>query len=111
VWLSDAFRPATDGYLVAPLDGIWARAPYLHTGGVPTLAHLLSKKEPRPDSFYSGNRRYDEGRMGWVYTEDRDEGRRLFLFDTQLSGNGNAGHEFYVEDEDLPAMLEYLKTL
>jgi hypothetical protein len=111
VWASDAFRPATDGYLVAPLDGIWARAPYLHTGAVPTLAHLLSQKEARPNSFYTGNRRYDEERMGWEFEADRDEGRRLFLFNTSLKGNSNAGHEFYVDDEDLPAMLEYLKTL
>jgi mono/diheme cytochrome c family protein len=32
---------APDGYVAPPLDGIWASAPYLHNGSVPTLWHLL----------------------------------------------------------------------
>ncbi|MGH7617712.1 MAG: cytochrome c [Gemmatimonadaceae bacterium] len=32
----------TNGYANAPLDGIWARAPYLHNGSVPTLWDLLT---------------------------------------------------------------------
>ncbi len=31
----------TNGYANHPLDGIWARAPYLHNGSVPTLHDLL----------------------------------------------------------------------
>ncbi|HEY3393348.1 MAG TPA: hypothetical protein VGK58_11620 [Lacipirellulaceae bacterium] len=38
----------TDGYANQPLDGIWARAPYLHNGSVPTLWHLLQPQEDRP---------------------------------------------------------------
>ena len=33
----------TNGYANVPLDGIWARAPYLHNGSVPTLADLLNR--------------------------------------------------------------------
>ncbi|MDG2012879.1 MAG: c-type cytochrome, partial [Pirellulaceae bacterium] len=29
------------GYQAPPLDGVWASAPYLHNGSVPTLWHLL----------------------------------------------------------------------
>ena len=32
----------THGYAAPPLDGIWARAPYLHNGSVPTLKDLLA---------------------------------------------------------------------
>ena len=32
---------APEGYVAPPLDGIWASAPYLHNGSVPTLWHLL----------------------------------------------------------------------
>ncbi len=31
----------TNGYANHPLDGIWARAPYLHNGSIPTLRDLL----------------------------------------------------------------------
>ncbi|MCC6510915.1 MAG: hypothetical protein IT423_17570 [Pirellulaceae bacterium] len=33
----------TLGYANAPLDGVWARAPYLHNGSVPTLYDLFSR--------------------------------------------------------------------
>ncbi|MGH6842115.1 MAG: cytochrome C, partial [Methylocella sp.] len=32
---------AHDGYNALPLGGVWAQAPYLHNGSVPTLFHLL----------------------------------------------------------------------
>lgn len=40
---SDAQQTVTapDGYVAPPLDGIWASAPYLHNGSVPTLWHLM----------------------------------------------------------------------
>jgi cytochrome c peroxidase len=34
---------ATLDYRARPLDGIWATAPYLHNGSVPTLAELLTR--------------------------------------------------------------------
>jgi hypothetical protein len=37
----------TNGYANQPLDGIWARAPYLHNGSVPTLRDLLEPPEKR----------------------------------------------------------------
>ena len=38
----------TPGYQAPPLDGIWATAPYLHNGSVPTLYHLLGPASDRP---------------------------------------------------------------
>ncbi len=40
-WRFHNFRK-TDGYTNQPIDGIWARAPYLHNGSVPTLRDLLN---------------------------------------------------------------------
>jgi hypothetical protein len=41
-----------------PLDGLWARAPYLHNGSVPTLRDLLAK--PPSDSEESRRARAGE---------------------------------------------------
>jgi hypothetical protein len=43
-----------NGYANHPLDGIWARAPYLHNGSVPTLWDLLQSPEDRPRQFSRG---------------------------------------------------------
>ena len=39
---------STNGYLNVWTDGIWARAPYLHNGSVPTLWDLLQPVDKRP---------------------------------------------------------------
>ncbi len=39
-----------EGYNALPLVGIWAQAPYLHNGSIPTLYHLLMPKT-RPNQF------------------------------------------------------------
>ncbi|MCE9573366.1 MAG: c-type cytochrome [Deltaproteobacteria bacterium] len=117
IWPQNAFRPASPGYVPPPLDGIWARAPYLHNGSVPSLRALLTAPEdgappPRPAVFYRGSRRYDATTMGWeIAPTERGTGRALFKYDTSLDGNGNGGHAFYVADGDLDAMLAYLGTL
>ena len=118
IWPLSAFRPSVTGYLAPPLDGIWARAPYLHTGGVPTLRALVTAPKAdgtslRPAVFYRGSRRYDPTDMGWEWSGEKERGtsRPLFRFDTALPGNGNKGHEFYVADGDVDALLDYLATL
>ncbi len=35
---------ASEGYQAPPLDGIWATAPYLHNGSVPTVYNVLNSK-------------------------------------------------------------------
>ena len=46
-WAFKNFR-SSNGYLSTPMDGIWARAPYLHNGSTPSLADLLEKPANRP---------------------------------------------------------------
>ena len=47
----------TEGYANHPLDGIWARSPYLHNGSVPTLRDLLEPSARRPGGLVSRQRR------------------------------------------------------
>ncbi|KYG11211.1 hypothetical protein BE21_58020 [Sorangium cellulosum] len=133
LWEKDAFRPVREAgeYLAGPLDGIWARAPYLHNGSVPTLADLLKPPAPRgklapekarefrPKQFYRGDRRFDERNVGWVSTEPMEGERALFLYRTvddngkPIPGNGNEGHTYGtgLPPEDREALIDYLKTL
>ena len=127
-------------YKARPLNGIWATAPYLHNGSVPTLYDLLLPKrednpstyetayeakcgepvEYRPDTFFVGSREFDPERVGFEY-DDYDG----FEFDTDIPGNSNAGHEYasgktaqpngdrleVLCRDDRMVLLEYLKTL
>ncbi len=111
-WKFTRFK-TTDGYANQPLDGIWARAPYLHNGSVPTLWDLLLDPDERPKTFYRGDASYDWENVGFRSDRPKDEERRLFLFDTTLPGNGNGGHLYGVdlEPESKRALVEYMKTL
>ncbi len=110
-------RSRNPGYVAQPLDGIWARSPYLHNGSVPTLYHLLVPKE-RPTTFYRANLTYDSNKVGYVWDKAK-EGK--YIFNTAIPGLSHQGHEdpqvffngidFGKETEKLEALLEYLKTL
>ena len=59
---------AVIGYQAPPLDGVWATAPYLHNGSVPTLYHMLnSKARPRiyTRSFRTDAEAFDNVKVGW----------------------------------------------
>lgn len=117
----------TDGYANLPLDGVWARAPYLHNGSVPSLWDLLTPAEQRPKVFTRGSDVYDQERMGFahqVLTGARDAGYRdlrgepyrgrEFVFDTAEIGNANTGHTgpaygTQLGDDDKRALIEYFK--
>lgn len=108
-------------YLAPPLDGIWASAPYLHNGSVPTLYHVLHPDQ-RPAVWkvtdYDG---YDDHRIGLLVDEfaavpvsaSTTASDRRRYFDTSTYGQGNAGHPFadHLTEEERTAVLEFLKTL
>jgi len=83
---------AVVGYKPRPLEGVWATAPFLHNGSVPTLYDMLSPASERPREFYLGRREYDPVKVGFV--TDRGSSTKGFLFNTRLQGNHNTGHEF-----------------
>jgi hypothetical protein len=97
-------------YAARPLYGIWAAAPYLHNGSVPTLYHLLLPPEQRPKTFALGSRQYDPVKLGFVV--DTACGRQDCLVDTARTGEGNGGHLWGTDltESDRMALLEYLKT-
>ncbi len=114
---------ATVGYQAPPLDGIWATAPYLHNGSVPTLYHLLNSKT-RPKIFTRSYRTdeasYDKEKIGWkvqLLENGADPALPLFeqrkVYDTRQPGRSNAGHTFgdNLSEAERMAVIEYLKTL
>ena len=99
-------------YKARPLEGIWATAPYLHNGSVPTLFDLLQPPANRPQTFNVGTRAFDPQKVGYLTSADAPG--NSFTFDTRLAGNSNKGHVYGVDamtaDQRLE-LLEYLKGL
>lgn len=116
-------------YKARSLNGIWATAPYLHNGSVPSLYDLLLPKkqtgdpddgEYRPNEFLVGSREFDPVRVGL-----RTTGYDGFVFRTQRVGDLNTGHEYgsgrspQANGTVLPALteeqrwelVEFMKTL
>jgi hypothetical protein len=77
----------------APLVAVFATAPYLHNGSVPTLSALLEPARRRPVTFPLG--------------------ATGFVFDTRLPGNRNHGHEFGTDlsETEKSDLIAFLKTL
>ena len=117
-------RQQPDGYVAPPLDGIWASAPYLHNGSVPTLWHLLHPGQ-RPAVWRRTPTGYDDQRVG-LEIEEIPAGNfaeqlaaglaaadRRQVFDTSQPGKSAAGHDFpeALSEAERVAVLEYLKSL
>ncbi|HEY6561978.1 MAG TPA: hypothetical protein VI072_32145 [Polyangiaceae bacterium] len=108
------------GYMPPPLDGIWATAPYLHNGSVPTVELVLNSKA-RPAAWKRVNledTHYDEDALGWPWTPassqaDAPAEEQKFIYDTRYWSQSNAGHTFgdALTDSERRAVIEYLKTL
>lgn len=114
----DEILDPTESYIQIPLVGVWATAPYLHNGSVPTLYHLITGD--RPDTFYRGNFTYDQDFVGFTWDKATNPSGLASLYDTNLDGYSNAGHtgpefnggiDWKAEPEKLWDLLEYLKTL
>jgi len=95
-------------YRARSLNGIWATAPYLHNGSVPTLWDLLLPADQRPRSFKVGAREFDPVKVGF-----KSDGYDGFEFNTSQPGNLNTGHDNYgpLSDQDRWDLIEYLKSL
>ena len=113
----------TGGYVPPILSGVWATAPYLHNGSVPTIWQLLTPSE-RPVRFLVGGHELDFTQLGIAGVPWTDGTYRYpagyvpwsipELVDTQQPGMSNAGHERQgagLSREEKLAVIEYLKTL
>ncbi|MDH5181442.1 MAG: cytochrome c [Gammaproteobacteria bacterium] len=116
-----------DGYNALPLIGIWAQAPYLHNGSVPTIYQLLVPGE-RPAAFIKGRLDYDKQWLGFSWDPkvasrgDKDEG---YLYKPASDpAIGHAGHDKDIrlgdktfkldwthDKEGAMAIIEYMKTI
>jgi mono/diheme cytochrome c family protein len=116
--LKGAFRygaaaAAPGSYESRVMKGIWAAAPYLHNGSVPSLAELLKPSAQRVAAFKIGPA-YDLDTVG-LATEQTEFAQILQTTDCSAldSGNSRCGHEFgtKLSASQKKALLEYLKTL
>ena len=114
-----------DGYNALPLSGLWAQAPFLHNGSVPTLFHMLVPSQ-RPKDFVKGLLDYDKKLVGYKWTaENPSENNEGYIYDVTVSpATSNIGHDRDIFedgkirklnwDDDIDgamALIEYLKTL
>jgi hypothetical protein len=99
---------AREAYKARPLDGIWATAPYLHNGSVPSLWQLLQPADQRIKSFYLG-RAFDPVNVGF----DTAPSLGSFDLDTTLPGNLNTGHTYGTKltDAEKWDLIEFMKSL
>ncbi len=118
---------AQRGYNALPLGGIWAQAPYLHNGSVPTIYHLLMP-QARPQKFIKSRITYDQIKLGFSWELPLlpdEESPAAYLFDTTLLPPlSNRGHDKDIvmgdkkyrldwsdNPEEAKAIIEYMKTL
>jgi hypothetical protein len=109
-----AATPQTKGsYEARVMEGIWAAAPYLHNGSVPTLAELLKPAAERVKAFKVGPA-YDTVNIG-LAADQTWFNYTLTTTDCidRNSGNSRCGHEFgtQLSPDEKKALMEYLKTL
>lgn len=127
----------THGYIAKHLSGVWATAPYLHNGSVPTIMDLITppSQKQRPAQFQVGCRGYDSNKLGYVSTVNEfiqfrcsPNEETLFNANHKLehpivvngltyaslygNGNSNQGHENYIDNaSDREALITFLKVL
>jgi len=123
-------------YRARPLNGVWATAPYLHNGSVPSLFWMLTPAANRPTSFCQGARDYDPRDVGFRVPLGGEHacstGETLFATTDEngkpINGNSVMGHSFegpHIANYNYPKgvigrgftvderydLIEYLKTL
>lgn len=105
------------GYRAGPLAGIFATAPFLHNGSVPTLDALLMPPGQRPLSFAVGDVLFDPATVGLGAPIDGGRWSTFSVTDAAgkvIAGNSNAGHAYPATPltaEERAALLVYLKGL
>ena len=110
--------------MASPLTGLWATAPYLHNGSVPTVLDLLSPPEKRPARYYrrpsTALSEFDPDKLGWKVVDcatapcsPAELPYPRMIFDTSRRGLGNGGHTWGVDltPEEKKDLIEFLKSL
>ena len=110
---SDLPLPA---YKARPLNGVWATAPYLHNGSVPTLHDLLKPQNQRPRRYGYLDGQFDTKRVGLVDRMGEQGATVLDVYNedgSPILGNWNGGHEYgtNLSEHERLDLIEYLKGL
>ncbi|RYZ87449.1 MAG: hypothetical protein EOO68_27665 [Moraxellaceae bacterium] len=95
------------------LQGIWAAAPFLHNGSVPSLNELLKPAADRVTEFRVGPT-YDIENVGLAVNQTKfDYVLKTTDCNQRSSGNSRCGHEYGTSfnSAEKRALLEYLKQL
>jgi hypothetical protein len=120
-------------YRARLLNGVWATAPYLHNGSVPSLYWLLKPQGERPKQFCIGARDFDPQQVGFRVMLGESPacvpGETRFSTTNSdgspIHGNSNHGHSLEdtsgpprpgvigraLTEEERFDLIEYLKTL
>src|SRR5579863_6344930 len=120
-------------YRARPLNGVWATAPYLHNGSVPSLYWMLRPAAERPTQFCMGLRDFDPQHVGFRVNANETakckNGETLFSATNSdgsaIPGNSVRGHSLegtpgsdkpgvigrMLTEEERYDLIEYLKTL
>jgi hypothetical protein len=98
----------TGGYVPPILTNVWMRAPYGHAGQWPSLAVIATLPEKRVPQTVDLGAPYDLTNVGVATTAAAPSGADQYRDDPALL----AGHPFLATlGKDVPAVIEYLKTL
>ena len=100
-------------YRARPLNGVWATAPYIHNGSVPSLHWMLMPQNDRPKQFCLGARDFDPKTVGFDVPAKGESscktGQTLFSMKdssgNDIKGNSVLGHSFEAAAET--AMKDY----
>lgn len=115
------------GYVPPPLEGIWARYPYLHNNSVASLCDLLTPSASRPRYYLARpaektDTDFDFECNGYPKKERyslQDKNSRYF-FDTTKTGLSNKGHDRMLlnsggsekfSPQDKKDLIHFLQTL
>lgn len=102
--LYDRSQPENQGYVTNALEGLWARAPYLHNGSVPTVYHVLVPSS-RPSKFVRGVVSYDKQNIGFDWEAAKLDAYRAgyptaAILDTSWDGESRLGHDTNLTIDD-----------
>jgi cytochrome c5 len=120
-------------YRARPLSGVWATAPYLHNGSVPSLYWLLKPAAERPTKFCIGARDFDPEQVGYrvvageqpscktgesLFSATDDDGKPIHgnsVLGHSLEGTPGPGKPGVIgrtlTEPERFDLIEYLKTL
>jgi mono/diheme cytochrome c family protein len=113
----------SDNYSAPPLAGVWASAPYLHNGTVPSVWTLLTPSE-RPLKFVTGGHALDFTTLGIKLDKPAADGVSHYFVgygaysdvstvDSTEPGYSNRGHTYgaALPPANKHALIEFLKQL